>query len=153
MELVYIVVGLALLQFWVFGLIVGGQRVKLKVDAPATTGNPIFERYHRVHYNTMEQLIIFIPSIFIYAHIISTTWAAGLGIVYLIGRIVFWLFRKASARSSSCMDNSIQPPDSIIAGLIHWVLAESHPCSCSIRVFPGVAVCSRAATTSSLPNS
>jgi glutathione S-transferase len=91
MELVYIIIGLALLQFWAFGLIVGGQRVKLKVDAPATTGDPVFERYHRVHYNTMEQLVIFVPSILIYAHFISTTWAAGLGVIYLLGRIVYLL--------------------------------------------------------------
>jgi len=89
MELVYIVIGLALVEFWAFGLLVGGQRVKRKVSAPATTGDDIFERYHRVHYNTMEQLIIFIPAILLYANYISINWAAGLGVVYLLGRIVY----------------------------------------------------------------
>ena len=88
-EIVYIVIGLALLEFWAFGLLVGMKRVKLKIDAPATTGDPVYERYHRVHYNTMEQLVIFIPAILLFANYISVNWAAGLGTVYLIGRIVY----------------------------------------------------------------
>ena len=89
MELVYVVIGLALIEFWAFALLVGIQRVKQKVDAPATTGNPVYERHHRVHYNTMEQLIIFVPSILLFASYISVTWAAGIGAVYLVGRIVY----------------------------------------------------------------
>jgi len=89
MDLVYSVIGLALLEFWAFGLIIGAQRAKRKVEAPATTGDPIYERYHRVHYNTMEQLIVFIPAIWLYGTYISVNWAAGLGVVYLIGRIVY----------------------------------------------------------------
>jgi len=89
MELVYIVIGLALLEFWLFGLMVGGQRVKRKVDAPAISGDETFERYYRVHYNTMEQLVVFIPSILLFANYISVNWAAGLGAVYLLGRIVY----------------------------------------------------------------
>ena len=39
MELIYVIIGMALLEFSVFGLLVGGQRVKQKVEAPATSGN------------------------------------------------------------------------------------------------------------------
>ena len=89
MEPVYIVIALALLQFFVFGGLVGRARVKSGIDAPAVTGDPIFERYHRVHYNTMEQLIVFIPSILLFGKYVSPLFAAGLGAIFIIGRIVY----------------------------------------------------------------
>lgn len=33
------------------------------VEAPATTGAPTFERYFRVHQNSMEALVVFIPAL------------------------------------------------------------------------------------------
>ena len=89
MEPVYIVIALALLQFYVFGGLVGRARVKSGIDAPAVTGDPMFERYHRVHYNTMEQLIVFIPSILLFGKYVSPLFAAGLGAIFIIGRIVY----------------------------------------------------------------
>jgi len=89
MELVYIVIGCALLQFFSFGMLAGVRRVKGGVEAPAITGDDLFERYNRVHYNTMEMLVIFIPAILLYATYISVNWAAGLGVVFIIGRFVY----------------------------------------------------------------
>jgi glutathione S-transferase len=89
MELIYIVIGLAVLQFMVFGMLVGAQRVKRGIDAPAISGDPVFERYFRVHYNTLEQLIVFVPSILLFANYISVNWAAGLGVIYLLGRFIY----------------------------------------------------------------
>ena len=89
MELVYLVIGLALLEFVAFGLLVGMQRVKRKIEAPATSGDPVYDRHHRVHYNTMEQLITFIPAILLFANYISVTWAAGIGAIFLVGRVLY----------------------------------------------------------------
>ena len=89
MEIVYIVVAMALLQFFVFGGLVGRARVKYGVAAPAVTGHPIFERYHRVHYNTMEQLVIFIPSVLLFGKFVSPPIASGLGLLFLVGRVVY----------------------------------------------------------------
>ena len=89
MELVYVVMGCALLQFFAFGMLAGVQRMKTGVEAPAISGNDIFERYFRVHYNTMEQLVIFVPAIYLYGTYISVNWAAGLGVVFTIGRFVY----------------------------------------------------------------
>lgn len=89
MELVYVVMGCALLQFFAFGMLAGMQRMKTGVEAPAISGNDIFERYFRVHYNTMEQLVIFVPAIYLYGTYISVNWAAGLGVVFIIGRFVY----------------------------------------------------------------
>jgi uncharacterized membrane protein YecN with MAPEG domain len=90
MELVYAVIALALLQFMVFGGLVGRARVKYQVTAPAVTGDPIYERYHRVHYNTMEQLVIFIPGMLLFGGYVNTWGATGLGLIFILGRIVYF---------------------------------------------------------------
>ena len=89
MELVVIVIVLALLQYFAFGTLVGLARSKYNVPAPATTGDPIFERYNRVHINTLESLLLFLPGITIYGYYSSPNIAAGLGIVWIIGRFIY----------------------------------------------------------------
>jgi len=90
MAWVTIVAMLALLEYFFFSIKVGQARGKYGVKAPATTGNDIFERYHRVHQNTMEQLVMFIPSLFTFANLVSATWAAILGVVFIIGRALYF---------------------------------------------------------------
>ena len=63
MALVHLVIALALLEFFLFGWAVGHAREKYQVPAPAVSGNPTFERYFRAQMNTLEQLVIFVPSI------------------------------------------------------------------------------------------
>jgi glutathione S-transferase len=89
MELVTIVVLLALIEYMVFAMLVGRARMKFNCPAPATSGDPIFERYYRVQQNTLEQLIIFIPAIFIYGSYGNPRIAAGLGLVFVVGRIIY----------------------------------------------------------------
>ena len=90
MNMVYAVIGLALIQFYVFCILVGKARVQTGLDAPKVTGNEIFERYYRVHYNTMEQLVIFVPAILLFANYIHTLSAWILGLVYLVGRTMYF---------------------------------------------------------------
>jgi glutathione S-transferase len=90
MTYVVIVVALALVQFLAFGSAVGWARGKYQVAAPATTGNEIFERYFRVQMNTLEQLVVFLPAIWMFATQVSASWAAGLGAVYLAGRLIYF---------------------------------------------------------------
>lgn len=89
MPYVDIVTALALLQFIVFGYKVGSARMKYGVNAPAVTGNEIFERYFRIQQNTLEQLIIFLPALYLFSRYFNPLWATGLGAVYLIGREVY----------------------------------------------------------------
>jgi len=89
MAYVDIVTALALLQFMVFLMQVGRARDKYGVPAPATTGNEIFERHFRVQQNTLEQLILFLPGLYLFAHYFNPLWAAGLGLIYLIGRQIY----------------------------------------------------------------
>jgi len=86
---VVLIILLALLEFMAFGAAVGYARKKYGVKAPATSGHEIFERHFRVHYNTMEQLVVFIPSIYFFAAYISSLWATILGAVFLVSRILY----------------------------------------------------------------
>jgi len=89
MEAVTIITVLALVQFLWFGIEVGKMRAKHQCKAPAITGAPEFERMFRVQQNTMEQIVMFIPALWLFAELVDPIWAAGLGVVYLIGRIVY----------------------------------------------------------------
>ena len=89
MAYVDIVTALALMQFLIFGFKVGRARMKFGVEAPATTGNEIFERYFRVQQNTLEQLIVFLPALYLFSRYFNPLWAASLGVLYLIGREVY----------------------------------------------------------------
>lgn len=89
MDLVAFVIVLALIEFFVFGALVGRARGQYGVQAPATTGHPIFERYFRVHQNTMEQLVMFVPSIWFFGQYVGPRLAALLGLIFIIGRIVY----------------------------------------------------------------
>lgn len=89
MEYVAIVIVLALLQYFVFGLLVGRARGKFNVHAPAVTGHPVFERYYRVHQNTLELMIMFIPAIVLFGYWVRPDLGAGIGFVYVIGRAIY----------------------------------------------------------------
>lgn len=86
MEWVSLILLLALLQFTAFGIMVGRARGKYGISAPATTGNETFERSFRVHYNTLEKLVVFVPALWIFGYYIGQYWAAAVGVVYLLGR-------------------------------------------------------------------
>lgn len=89
MEPVIIVTILALAQYVFFGFTVGTVRVKTGVKAPAMSGDSDFERANRVHQNTLEQLVVMLPALWLYAHYVNPLWGAGLGVVYLIGRFIY----------------------------------------------------------------
>jgi len=91
MEWVAIVVVLALLEYAYISIQVGNSRGKYGVPAPATTGDPMFERYYRVQHNTVEQLVIFLPSIGLFAYYVSPLAAAGLGLVFVVGRAIYYV--------------------------------------------------------------
>lgn len=89
MHWVNLIAVLALLQFIYFGILVGKARGKYNVDAPAVTGHPEFERYYRVQMNTLEMLVFFLPTLFLFAEYVSPVIGAILGVVYLIGRVIY----------------------------------------------------------------
>ena len=89
MNYVHIVALLAVLQFFVFGIFVGRARGKYGVNAPATSGHEMFDRAFRVHMNTMEQIIGFLPALLIAGLYWSNGVVASVGVVYLVGRFLY----------------------------------------------------------------
>ncbi len=69
---------------------VGQARGKYGVKAPATAGHEMFERALRVQMNMLEQMVFFLPSLWLFTiYLDFPKIAAGLGTVWLIGRILY----------------------------------------------------------------
>ena len=89
MEPVAVVTVLAVFQVFSFAYLVGKQRVKHGVKAPAIAGEPEFERAFRIHQNTVEQMVIFIPSLWLFGYYVNALIGAGLGLVFVISRFIY----------------------------------------------------------------
>lgn len=89
MELLAIATVLALFQVFWFSFQVGRQRQKHQVPAPLMSGHEEFMRASRVHMNTVEQLVIFLPSLWLFGYYVDTRIGAALGLVFIIGRFVY----------------------------------------------------------------
>ncbi|MFL6575284.1 MAG: MAPEG family protein [Povalibacter sp.] len=89
MHYVAIVSVLALLEFLILGFLVAIARGKYGVAAPAVSGHEMFERHFRIHMNTLEQLVVFLPAMWICTRYFDPTWVAALGSLFVIGRIVY----------------------------------------------------------------
>lgn len=79
----------ALLLTIIMGIRTGGARRKTKIAAPAMTGDPLLERNIRVHMNTLEWLPAFLTAMWLYALYWNDRIAAGIGAVWVIGRIIY----------------------------------------------------------------
>ena len=89
MTYVDIVTALAVLQYLVFGIKVGAARERYGVRAPAVTGHEVFERRFRVQQNTLEQLVAFLPGMYLFSRDLDPRWGAGIGVLYLVGRELY----------------------------------------------------------------
>ena len=88
---VAIVTLLALLTYFWMGLQVGRARAKSGIAAPAMTGDPVLERTIRAHYNTLEWLPLFLVPLWLFAIYWSDLIAAIVGLVWIVGRVVYQL--------------------------------------------------------------
>lgn len=88
---VAIVTIVALLVYIWMGLRVAGARRKTGIQAPTMTGDPVLERHVRVQANTLEWLPVFLPALWLFAVYWSDLVAAILGVVWIVGRIVYAL--------------------------------------------------------------
>lgn len=91
-----------LLYFWTM-FRVGGCRAKHKILPPRTDGPEEFQRVFRVQQNTLEQLVLFLPSLWLFALFISHLWAGVLGAIWLVARAWY-------ARAYSQSTEKRQPP-------------------------------------------
>lgn len=79
------------LFYFYTGFRVGNLRGKHGIKAPATSGHPEFDRASRVHLNTLEQMGLLLPFMWVAAlYPIGFAWLAPLvGFIWLIGRIAY----------------------------------------------------------------
>jgi glutathione S-transferase len=68
---------------------VSAARLKYKIKAPKTQGHDEFEKTYRAHLNTMEQLVLVLPTMWFFALLVSANAAGILGILWGISRIVY----------------------------------------------------------------
>jgi glutathione S-transferase len=90
---------LAILFYFFTCIQVSKARAAFGIKVPATSGNPDFERVFRVQMNTLEWMPIFLPSLWLFAVYISDALAAGLGVVWIAGRILYMIgYSEAAAK-------------------------------------------------------
>jgi len=112
-----------LLYFWVTGK-TGQARLKHGVKAPATSGAPEFERAFRIQQNTLEQMMLFLPSLWLFAALVSDLWAGVAGLVWVIGRILYALgYARAAEKRSAGFGIAILANLVLLLGaLVGWFL-------------------------------
>ncbi len=89
MNFTAIVAALALIEYLVIAMLTGRARGTYKVQAPATTGHPVFERWYRVQQNTVEQLVVFLPGLYLFATYTSPVAAGWIGLAFVVGRAIY----------------------------------------------------------------
>ena len=86
-----LITALTLVLYQVVSFQVGRMRGKHGIKAPATQGHEEFNRALRVQMNTLEQLVYFIPSLWLFFLFAPTSWAEPvgtlLGAVWILARI------------------------------------------------------------------
>jgi glutathione S-transferase len=80
---------LALLAYFWMSLQVAGARRKSGISPPAMTGDPLLERAVRVQTNTLEWLPLFLASLWLFAIYWNELVAAALGVVWIVGRLLY----------------------------------------------------------------
>jgi glutathione S-transferase len=119
-----LVTALTMLLYLVITINVGRARAKYNVSPPQMTGDPNFERVLRVQQNTLEQMVFFLPVLWLFSFYVNPLWGAGIGAVWLIGRIVYaWgYYQEASKRTVGFGISSISSMVLLIGSLIGIIL-------------------------------
>ena len=120
-----LVTWLALLLYLVLSINVSRMRRAHRIDAPATTGHPALERAFRVHQNTLEQLMLFLPALWLCALFLRPLWAAILGLIWVVGRVIYaWsYYRDPKSRGPGFLIAGIATILLMIGALVGIVLA------------------------------
>lgn len=122
--LALVTIGALLVYMWCT-LRVGIARGKYGIEAPATTGHAIFERHYRVQQNSVEQLVVFLPALWVFGTFWSPVIAAGLGSLFVVGRIVYAMGYVADPkrRTAGFLMGYLANAVLVIGGLVGAVLA------------------------------
>jgi glutathione S-transferase len=98
----------------------GRARHRYDIEAPAITGAPEFERAFRVQQNTLEQLVWFIPSLWLFALYVSPLWGGIIGLVWIAGRAYYALsyYRDPETRGPGFLIGSVSAVVLLVGALI-----------------------------------
>ena len=120
-----LITALALILYQTLAANVGRARFKYKVMPPATTGNEDFERVLRVQQNTLEQLVFFLPSLWLFSVYVNPTWGAVLGLVWVVGRIAYaWGYYQAAEKRMIGFALSMLSGLALVLGAFGAILAQ-----------------------------
>lgn len=110
--------------FWMI-IKVGQARAKHDIKAPETQGPDEFMRVMRVHANTVEGLVLFMPLLWIFAILWGDMWAGIVGVIYPVGRIVYALgyYKDAEKRSTGFMIGFISTVLLLLGCVVGLVMA------------------------------
>ncbi|MBD2166629.1 MAPEG family protein [Calothrix membranacea FACHB-236] len=90
---------LSLLLYFVITINVGRARAKYKILPPQMTGDANFERVLRVQQNTIEQMVLFLPALWIFSFYVNSLWGAVIGAIWLLGRVIYaWGYYQAAEK-------------------------------------------------------
>ena len=119
---------LAILFYFSTSAGVARARQKFGVPAPAMTGNPDFERVFRVQMNTLEWMPIFLPALWLFALYVGDKWAAGLGVIWIAGRMLYMVryAQAAERRGPGFMIQALVCGVLLIGALIGIVASLAH---------------------------
>jgi len=81
--------GTVLIVAFTFYASMGAGKMRGKVKAPAVTGDEEFEKAFRIHYNTIEQLVLFMPVLWLSAFYWGDQISGGLAGLWVVGRIIY----------------------------------------------------------------
>jgi len=110
---------------------VATMRGKHKIDAPAVTGHPEFERAYRVQMNTLESLPVFLPGLWLatiyFSAALAIVWwlPAVFGLLWIVGRYLYMqgYIADASKRSTGFLVSAIAQITLLVLALIGIVMS------------------------------
>jgi glutathione S-transferase len=118
-----VITSLALVLYFFVTINVGRARVKYNVMPPNTTGNANFERVLRVQQNTLEQMLPFLPALWLFSFLVDPKIGAGLGGVWIVGRILYaWGYYRAAEKRGPGFGIAILAQIALILGSLYGAI-------------------------------
>lgn len=114
----------ALLVYFSCFVLAARMRAKHRVEAPSMDGPEEFKRALRIQGNTLEQLALFLPSLWLFAIYVSPVWGAMLAAVWIAGRILYIVsyFRDPATRGLGFVTAGIASM-TLLAGALVGIIA------------------------------
>ena len=89
----------SLILYFVTSANVGRARLKYQVRPPKVSGSEDFERVLRVQQNTLEQIIVFLPALWLFCWFVDELAGAIAGGIWIVGRALYaWGYYQAAEK-------------------------------------------------------